>query len=159
MDRINAILNDREYRKYLDKIKEWEKKRHFCKHNMRHFMDVARISYILTLENNMNVSKEVLYAIGLLHDIGRFVQYEDGTPHEKASAVLAPAILVRCGFNKEEQDIIISCIINHRNKDNLNDSIEQIVYKADKLSRPCYSCKYEKDCNWDKYKKNMGIEI
>ena len=159
MDRINAILNDKEYKEYLGKIKAWEKKRNFCKHNMKHFMDVARIAYMLTLENNMRVNKEIIYAIGLLHDIGRFVQYEDKTPHEKASAILAPNILNRCDFNAEEQKLILSCIINHRNKENKQGSLEEVIYKADKLSRPCYDCKYESDCNWDKNKKNMGIDI
>lgn len=159
MDRINAILNDKEYRKYLDNIKAWEKKRHFCKHNMRHFIDVARIAYIITLENNMNIDKEIIYAIGLLHDIGRFVQYEDKTPHEMASAMLAPDILNRCNFDEKEQEIIVSCIVNHRNKDNVEGSLEEVIYRADKLSRPCYECKHEADCNWDKNKKNMRIDI
>ena len=159
MDRVNAILNDKEYKKYLNRIKEWEKKRHYCKHNMKHFMDVARIAYILTLEEKIKVDKEVIYAIGLLHDIGRHVQYEDKTPHEKASAILAPGILKRCGFDKAEEELIISCISNHRNKENQGGSLEQIIYRADKLSRPCYECKYEKDCNWEQSKKNMGIDV
>ena len=159
MDRVNAILKDKEYRGYLSKIKEWEKKRHFCKHNMRHFMDVSRIAYILAIEEGIKAEKDIIYAIGLLHDIGRFVQYEDKTPHEKASAVLAPKILARCGFDKNEEELIISCIANHRNKENVDGSLEQIIYRADKLSRPCYECKYERDCNWDKAKKNMGIDV
>lgn len=159
MDRVNAILKDEEYKDYLGRIKECEKTRKFCKHNMRHFMDVARIGYILAVDNGLDVDKEIVYAIGLLHDIGRFVQYLDKTPHEKASAKLAPDILKRCGFNEDETKVIISCILNHRNKSNIQGSLEQIIYKADKMSRPCYACKVEKDCNWDKDKKNMEISI
>lgn len=159
MDRVNNILNDIAYNELITGIKHWENKREFCKHNMRHFLDVARIAYIMVLEREMNVKKDVIYAIGLLHDIGRGEQYEKKIPHEAASARLAPDILQRCGYTEEEIRIIISCILNHRNKENKEGTLEEIIYRADKLSRPCYSCKAEKKCDWDRFKKNMGISI
>lgn len=159
MERVNRILNDTVYKELITDIKGWEKKREYCKHNMRHFLDVSRIAYIMVLESNMNVKKDVIYAIGLLHDIGRGVQYENNTPHEEASSRLAPDILFRSGYFETEIEIIINCIKNHRNKGNKEGSLEEIIYKADKLSRPCFSCKAEKKCNWDRDKKNMGISI
>lgn len=159
MERVNNILEDIAYNELITDIKRWESKREFCKHNMRHFLDVARIAYIMVLEREMNVKKDVIYAIGLLHDIGRGEQYENKTPHEEASAKLAPSILQRSGYTENEIETIISCIKNHRNKENIEGSLEEIIYRADKLSRPCYSCKAENKCDWDRLKKNMGISI
>ena len=64
-------------------------------------MDVARIAYILSADRAYAVSKEIIYAAALLHDIGKWKQYEDGTPHEKASADLAEQILQRPVFQKK----------------------------------------------------------
>ena len=57
----------------------------FCGHDMAHFLDVARLAYLFNLEENLKLEKEEIYTAALLHDVGRFVQYEDGTPHQLAS--------------------------------------------------------------------------
>ena len=88
MERINKILNNSKYKDYLNRNSFCEKDRVFCKHNLEHFLDVSRIAYIMVLEGNMNISKEIIYAIGLLHDIGRWVEYEGGEKHNKASFFL-----------------------------------------------------------------------
>ncbi len=159
MDRVNAIINSKEFKKYLKKIKACEKNRKFCKHNMTHFMNVARIAYIFALEEGIKIDKEIIYTIALLHDIGRFVQYEDKIPHERASVDLADDILIKCGYDLIETSIILSCIFNHRNKNNPKGSLEEIIYRADKCSRPCYKCKYKKECDWDSKKKNLKINV
>ena len=41
---------------------------------MEHFLDVARLMYIYNLEDQAGFSKEMIYAAGLLHDIGRYEQ-------------------------------------------------------------------------------------
>lgn len=157
VERINKIINNGEFISSLKKIKLYEKQRIFCKHNLRHFLDVARISYILNLENQLGINKEIIYAAALLHDIGRFKQYEDKTPHEIASGIIAENILRNCEFQEEEIKIIIAAITKHREKtDNLTD-LSGIIYAADKLSRNCFSCKAEKQCNWSKEKKNLII--
>ena len=51
-------------------------------------------------------TKEIIYAIGLLHDIGRWVEYEGGEKHNKASYKMSLDILKECDFNKEEIEII-----------------------------------------------------
>lgn len=155
--RINLILNNCNYNKYLNEIKKWEEKREFCKHNLKHFLDVARIAYIMCLEKNLNYSKDVVYAIGLLHDIGRFEQYENNIPHEKASYKLALPILEECNFNKEEIKIIGKGILNHRIAMSKEDSIENIIYRSDKISRDCFTCNAINLCNWDENKKNNNI--
>lgn len=156
MNRVNLILENSKYQEYIDKIKQAEEDRIFCLHNMSHFMDVARIAYSINLEEGLGLPKEWIYATALLHDIGRFKQYEDGTPHELASAELAPEILAETGF--EEQEEILKAIREHRNKEIAKEkSLAGIIYRADKLSRPCFVCEAEKQCDWKKSKKNMKI--
>ena len=36
--------------------------------------------------------------------------------------------------------------------------LNNIIYTSDKLSRNCFSCKSEKECYWDKEKKNLKIK-
>ena len=103
MNRINAILKDPEYQTYLREIGICEKDRIFCRHNMAHFLDVARLAWIFNLEEHMNLERERIYAAALLHDIGRHLQYREGIPHEKASEKLAAPILERCGFENKEK--------------------------------------------------------
>lgn len=158
MDRVNLILSNSKYQEYIDKIKQAEVGRIFCLHNMSHFMDVARIAYSINWEEGLEISKELIYTTALLHDIGRFKQYEDGTPHELASAELAPEILAETGFEEQEQEEILKAIREHRNKEIAKEkSLAGIIYRADKLSRPCFACEAEKQCDWKKSKKNMKI--
>ncbi len=159
MDRVNRILKNENYKIHLEKINAAEEKRLFCCHNMSHFLDVARIAVQLNVEEGLGISKEIIYATALLHDIGRHVQYADDTPHEKASVVLAPEILAACGFRLEEQNMILEAIGNHRNKKIATEkSLSGIIYRADKLSRPCFSCKMEAECDWSRSKKNLKLE-
>lgn len=155
MNNIDKILNDRLYKESLEKLKLYEKDREFCNHTIEHFMDVARIAYIMVLEENIEVSKEVVYAIGLLHDIGRVKQYEDGIDHDLASVEMSKIILSKTEFDEEEINIILNGIAKHRSKS--DNKLEEIIYKADKLSRQCFNCKAEKECYWSKEKKNFKI--
>lgn len=85
MDRFNCILNDTEYIYYLKRNKKFEKDRKFCKHNLKHFLDVARIAQLINLEESLGFNKEIIYTTAILHDIGKSLQYENGTPHEISS--------------------------------------------------------------------------
>lgn len=157
MQKVDNILADETFRHYLKKIKKKEKDRQFCKHNLRHLLDVARIAYIMSLEQKLAYSKEVIYASALLHDIGKNEQYLYGIPHEQASAKIAPDILKRAGFSDDEIETIVKVILAHRTEKKDKKSLEYIMYKADKLSRNCFWCKAEKECNWKAEKKNEGI--
>lgn len=160
MDRINQILKLDLYKEYVSRNMLAEKQRKFCRHDMGHFLDVARIAMILNLSEEYGISKEMIYAAALLHDIGRWKQYEDGTPHEKAGGCLASEILVKCGFNKEEIADIITAIHNHRNADiKENKDLSGLLYRADKLSRACFSCAAESECSWKEDKKNLLLNI
>ncbi|MFD1403098.1 HD domain-containing protein [Robinsoniella peoriensis] len=158
MDRVNEILLNRTYGECLGKIRVCEADRIFCKHDMAHFMDVARLAYIINLREGLNIKEERIYAAALLHDIGRHEQYIDGTPHQEASARIAPAILQACGFAKAESEDIINAIAQHRNSEIKNEkSLAGIIYRADKMSRSCYGCEAEKQCSWSDEKKNLKI--
>lgn len=155
MDNINIILNNKEYKQALEKLRQYERNREFCNHTIEHFIDVSRIAYIMVLEENLSVSKEVIYAIGLLHDIGRVKQYEEGIHHDIASVEMSKEILKETSFTKDEVNIILNGIANHRKES--DNKLEEIIYKADKLSRQCFNCKVEKECYWSSEKKNFKI--
>lgn len=158
MERINRILHHPMFRECMAKNEAAETDRIFCKHDVAHFMDVARIGQIVNLEEAVDLEPELIYAAALVHDIGRHVQYADGTPHEKASAVLAPKILAECGFDDKETGVIVDAVLHHRDvsvKEERN--LRGILYRADKLSRACYACKAEAMCDWKKDKKNLEI--
>ncbi|MGL5085518.1 MAG: HD domain-containing protein [Clostridium sp.] len=157
MDRVNKILNSERYQNLLNRLDKLEANRIFCKHNIEHFLDLARIAYIKVLEDNLNYNKEVIYAIALLHDIGRVDEYEKGISHHEASSDIAKDILMDIDFSSEEKILIIECIEGHRN-DGAGE-LSQIISKSDKLSRLCFSCPAEKSCYWNKEKKNMIIKI
>lgn len=145
MKRINCLIKDRDFIEYVEKNKELEKTRIFCHHDINHLLDVSRIGWILNLEEGLSIAKEVIYAAGLLHDIGRWIEYETGQDHAIVSGQLARDILNRCGFSGEEKSYIIEAIKNHRQKDHPTD-LSRILYQADKLSRPCFSCGAVEQC-------------
>ena len=156
MERINRILNHDLFKRYYLQIEEAEKERLFCRHDMGHFLDVARLAWIINLEKNLDLNQEHIYATALLHDIGRFLQYLDGTPHHEASATLAPEILEACDFNKQEIIEITEAIREHRNVSIADENtLRGVIYRADKMSRACFCCKKEIECNWDAKKKNL----
>ncbi|MDD2973411.1 MAG: HD domain-containing protein [Lachnospiraceae bacterium] len=157
-DRVNQILQNEEYQQNYYKNEECEVDRVFCKHDMVHFLDVARIAQIINLKEELLVSEELIYAAALLHDIGRHEQYRKGIRHEEASAVIARDILPQCGFDEKETDVILRAIRHHRTVEiKEQGNLDGILYRADKLSRACFACKAEKDCNWKGDKKNHQL--
>ncbi len=158
-ERINRIINHELFLKNLRKNEAAEADRRFSRHDMAHFLDVARIGRIINLEEQMGVDAELIYAAALLHDIGRHRQYEDGTPHEQASADIAPEILKDCGFDEKETAVIINAILQHRNSGVISEcSLAGLLYRADKKSRPCFVCKVREECSWPDGKKNMRLD-
>jgi len=158
MSRVNKILKHKEYLKNLNKNIHAEINRKFCRHDLIHFLDVSRIMYIKSLENNLEFDKEIIYACGFLHDIGKWQQYEKGIPHEIASADIARDILQDCSFNENEIEMILIAIRNHRNKNNSKNSLSELLYKSDKLSRMCFNCKAQAECNWSIEMRNNQIK-
>ena len=155
MNNIDVIMSNKLYKEALKKLSEYERDREFCNHTIEHFIDVSRIAYIMVLEEKLSVSKEVIYAIGLLHDIGRVRQYEEGIHQDIASVEMSREILKETSFTEQEINIILNGIANHRKES--DNKLEEIIYKADKLSRQCFNCKAEKECYWSSEKKNFKI--
>ncbi|HCT65056.1 MAG TPA: hypothetical protein DIC60_07340 [Lachnospiraceae bacterium] len=158
MSRINNILKNEKYRNYLDRLMCFEKDRKFCHHDIEHFLGVARIMMIKNQEENFNIDKDVIYAIALLHDIGRVLQYEKGINHSKASAEIAKEILEKCQYSSNEIEIITSAISKH-NIANDDNYINNLLKYADRISRNCFICPAFDDCNWDDLKKNKGVTL
>jgi len=156
MERVNKILFNPQYQEYFHQIQSLEADRKFCGHTMEHFLDVARLSFILTKEAGLEIDKEVIYATAILHDIGRCLEYTKGISHHEGSAIIAREILPTGGFTKEEQATIIAAILAHR-KGQAGNDFPAIFYRADKLSRNCFACTVEKECNWPVEKKNMKV--
>jgi len=158
LHRINCIIQNQKFKEYIRKNELQEIDRKFCHHGMEHFLDVARISYIKVLENSLEIEKYIIYATALLHDIGRWIEYEEGIPHEKAGIQLAEEILTECGFKTQEIEVILEAIANHRKSNNLKNSFSELLYSSDKLSRSCFNCSAYDQCSWTCDKKNNIIE-
>lgn len=156
MNRVNKIISSPEFKKAIEQTELAEADRIYCLHGFDHAADVARISYIISLEEKLNIQKDIIYAAALLHDTGRFKQHSDGTPHQKASMELAKAILPECGYDETEIAEILSAIDCHRHGKTKN-RLGEILQKADNLSRLCFKCKARSGCKWSQDEMNMTI--
>jgi len=156
-DKINLIVENHSFQYFLRNIKNLEKQRRFCLHDMQHLLDVARIMYIISLESNFNIPKYMIYATALLHDIGRGEEYENMTPHNIASVELAKNILQQCNYDTQEIDEILEAIEDHRNNTEKLNRLSNLLYKCDKLSRNCANCCAINDCKWTKERRNLKI--
>lgn len=159
MIRIDKILANETFLLNLHKNEELEQNRVFCRHGMEHFLDVARIGMIINLEENLGISKELIYAAALLHDIGKHKQYSDGASHDEVSADIASVVLAECDFSREEIGEILDAILNHRDASvSYENNLKGLLYRADKEGRACFSCKAKEACNWPDEKKNLKMK-
>ena len=82
MKRVDAILRHPLFEEKLRLLDELEAERAFCRHDLTHLMDVARLMWIDVLEQGLAIDRDVVYAAALLHDLGRVEQIQHGIPHE-----------------------------------------------------------------------------
>lgn len=161
MLRVQNIYRHPLFAECLEKNRLAEVERIFCTHDMEHFLDVARLAYIFSMEREYGIAKEEIYAAALLHDIGKWRQYEEQIPHERAGALLAESILRDTGFDEEECARILAAILNHRRENtecaDAAGKLAEVLYDADKISRNCFACRAEKECDWSDAKKNLQI--
>lgn len=127
MKRVQKIWEHPLYQEHYQKLQEKEADRIYCRHGIDHFLDVARIAYIHNLEDSDGYRKELIYATALLHDIGRYEQYEYGISHEKSGERIAKEILEDLRdtsgnllFQEEEIQQILGAIAHHRGQDERN---------------------------------------
>ena len=154
MERVDAVLRHPLFTEHIQKNMASEATRIFCKHDLPHALDVARIAYILCLEEGLDAPKETVYAAAILHDITRWRQYAEGVPHNESAVVPAALILRECGFAPEEISMICGAILHHRDGAG-DETFAKLLYRADKLSRACFDCPAAAECNWDDSRKNL----
>ena len=163
MDRVNAIWNHPLYQEYYRRLERMEESRIFCRHQMPHLLDVARIARIRSLEDGMELDADVIYAAAILHDIGKSLQYEEKIPHETAGVRIAGEILDsldgEAAFTEEEKRMILTAIWGHRRLRQDPEPLERLLYESDKASRMCLVCPAERMCDWSEEKKNMEIKV
>lgn len=152
MERCNNIYNHPLYKECLNRITVKERDRKFCLHNLAHSLDTARIGYIIILEKNLSIDKELFYAAALLHDAGRY----SGKPHNESGADIAERIMPDCGFSETETETVCSAIRGHRTKTDGTD-FASVLYEADKKSRMCFCCSAADECYWEDAKRNDEI--
>lgn len=165
MERLNKILETSTYKEIVAGITEFERERQYCRHTMQHFVDTARICYILFLEDKgeasptgtdcLYLTKEVIYAAGMLHDIGRLQQYQTGIDHAVKGAEIAGELLGQAHFSQGEIDLITAAIREHRRLPANPTYLGLKLYQADKLSRPCYHCHVFDKCRKKDVVKNL----
>lgn len=156
MRRVNSIVHHPVFEDRLDQLGSMEAERVFCRHDLSHLLDVARVMWITALEQGLTLDREVVYAAALLHDLGRVDQLQRGVPHDAASAALAQSLLPEAGFSPEETQMIVQAILGHRTAGS-TDALGQLIYQADKACRLCWRCAAENACNWSIDKKNTDI--
>lgn len=176
MERYNQIIGNKTFCSYLERMEKLEQNREFCRHGLTHLLDVCRVAYIFALEEDAVAvagGKDVIYAAGLTHDLGRVKQYEDGTPHDEASVQIARVILADCGYQDEEIKMVCQAIAGHRGSKHGEGGMDgsgeacgaqhgekclaSYIYRADKAVRNCFCCEAANECNWDETRKNKGI--
>lgn len=168
MKRVTKIYRHPLYREHFEALQQAEKEREFCRHDLPHFLDVARIASILNLKDGEVLSDELIYSAALLHDIGRYLELTEGTPHHEGGAYLARMILADCGFSSQDTELIAGAIAAHRGYEYeevrglepAEDSrLAGYIYRADKLSRNCFACNASAECKWSEERKNHEIKI
>ena len=164
MSRLEAIYHSEIWLRCMEEIELAEIDRIYCKHDFVHLIDVARLAHIYSLEEGIQIDKDLIYAAALLHDIGRSQEYTDDIPHDKAGADIAEEILKKSPYSEEEREAIITAIRGHRGHDIAEDAnalMENLAYvikRADKESRLCLICEARDKCKWSDDKKNMRIK-
>ena len=159
MNRIEQILQNEKFIKIMSDIEKYETDRKFCLHGIDHGIDVARICYILALEEKLDIDKEVIYAMALLHDIGRVSEYEKGISHHEQGADMAGRLLREAGFDENDVKAICKAIEGHKHISEEGGELATLLFKADKLSRKCFACNMYEECYWKDELKNKTIIV
>ena len=159
LELANRILKNEYYQDQLEKLEILETDRIFCRHNMEHFLSVARITLILCSRIGIELAEDIVYSAALLHDIGRVEEYTEGTPHDIASQKTAGLILDEVGCPDADKQLIISLIAGHRTTGATLGTPEDVFGRADKLSRSCFECRARKHCKWKRENMNLEIEV
>lgn len=153
------ILQDELFMEYINRNVDTCQQHSFCNHDLAHMIDVARIAYILVLEHNdmeyfiqvanlagRMAAKEIIYTAGLLHDIGKWEEYDTGADHATYGSYLVRELLPRFEFDDNETAIIARAVFEHRNISEEMSFLGERLHRADNLSRVCAQCAEKKGC-------------
>lgn len=164
MEYVERLLQDLEYVTLVKKLEHAEADRKFCRHGLSHFLDVARLAWIMSLEQAAEEQtvpkdgkKEQIYLTALLHDLGRLEEMEKGIPHHQGGEKLAEYFLKKIGWPLEKRQEILDAIREHRGEEILRDDFTNLIKQADNDSRNCFFCDMQKECNWSQERKNETI--
>ncbi|MCD7923052.1 MAG: HD domain-containing protein [Clostridiales bacterium] len=189
MKYTERLLKNRRFLQVQREIREDEAERIYCHHELEHGLDVCRISWIMYLEDQLNEKqndcredpdsryhqeeenlenrqisrediKDRLYVTGLLHDIGRSVQYRTGEHHSTAGAALAGQILREIDYPENWIRETVDFIRNHHGRQNIYTDKYSVGYyteRADQLSRNCFCCPAADTCKWKTEERNQTI--
>lgn len=149
-NKIKKILNHKLFIENMRKIIQIEENRIYCKHDIFHCFDVARICYIIVLENNLHYDKDVIYALALLHDIGRAKQYESGEDHSLIGGEIAAQIMHDVAFSEHDIELVKDIILKHSGEHNILSpkTLKEAFLKSDFLARKCSFCSAIDTCKW-----------
>lgn len=147
MDQKNKIMSHPLFIKCYDNIKKYEYDREFCLHDSTHLLEVVRIMKCINIKEELGYPLSWIYGAGLLHDIGKFIQYESGIPHQIAGLDIAQKILLDCSYKEEEIEEILRAIKEHSGWIK-RDGFSELLRMSDKLSRRCFECKASMKCKW-----------
>lgn len=159
MEKINQLLDDKEYQKQLEQLEQLEKQRPYCKHGIEHLLAVARIAQLRNQQEKWQLEEESIYLAALLHDIGRIEEYEKGIPHHVAGIQKAAYFLEKLNVPKEQKLQILEAISTHRQKQEefRENRLGRLLAQADSASRNCRFCKAYQTCKWKEEKKNRKL--
>ena len=168
LEYTQQLLENQEYLALVKRLEQQEKQRLFCRHGLSHFLDVARIAWIITLEQieqeGMNVEhlaqyKDQIYLTALLHDLGRLAEYNHIRSHDHAQegVNIAWKFLKRIGYPEHKAREIVNAIKEHSGNKKSNYDLSNIIQMADNRSRNCFFCGAQEQCYWSEERRNKTI--
>ncbi len=225
MKYTERLLKNERFLRIQQEIREDEKERIYCHHELEHGLDVARIAWVLCMEECVienktdrdigrcmgggfqtdndrecaadeqtdndrecavdgqpdtgddcavdghpymrgNIcreeAKDRIYVTGLIHDIGRSVQYRTGEHHAIAGAEIARQILSEIDYPEKWISEVCDFIREHHGRQYAYSDKSQVGYyieRADKLSRNCFCCPAADTCKWSEAEKNQTVKV
>ena len=168
LEYTRQLLQDQEYLALVKRLEQKEKQRPFCRHGLSHFLDVARIAWILTLEQanqeEMDVEylaqqKDKIYLTALLHDLGRLAEYNHTLSHGHAQegVIMVWKFLKRIGYPENKAKEIVDAVREHSGEQKTNHDLSDVIQAADNYSRNCFFCDAQQQCYWSEERRNKTI--
>ncbi len=175
MEYTDRLLVNERFLRVQREIREDEAERIYCRHEIEHGLDVCRIAWIMYLEdvisdntvgkNTIRFSggdsaKDRFYVTGLLHDVGRSLQYRTGEHHSTAGEKLAGQILKEIGYPEKWIRETVDFIRDHHGRQNVytdKTAVGYYIERADQLSRNCFCCPAAATCKWKDEERNRTI--